>query len=171
MTGIGTYTSNLLYHSNQLFKKKETKNYSDSDGGSLEDILICCDDGRSFRYSKILFTFFLQIYCGFSKLNISEDSDVIIVSFYDIGSLMYLINLFYTIHHDESCQLCKYALSISEHVSAGNEDKNIMAAHASEVLEMENGIDGCGGLAYTEKPTDVSLRNRVTGELGAVPGS
>ena len=136
MTGNGTYTSNLLYHSNELFKKKETKNYSYGDGGSWEDILICCDDGRSFRYSKILFTIFLQSYCGFSNPNISEDSDVVIVSFLDIGSLLYLINFFYTVHHDESCYICKHCfLATTKQTSnceTNEEVKNSRAAGASE---------------------------------------
>ena len=159
MTGIGSYTSNLLCHSNELFKKKETKNYSDSDYvGSLEDILICCDDGRSFRYSKILLTFFLQSYFGFSNLNISEDSDVVIVPSFDIGSLLYLINFFYAVHHDESCYICKHSLLATtkqtSNCERNEEDKNSRAAGTSEDSDYCLPVGSNSGLVI-ERPIDV----------------
>ena len=129
LTVTMTYTSNLLYHANKLFKK----NYSD-DGGSLEDVIICCEDGRSFKYSRILFNLFLQIYWGFSDLIISDDCDMIVVSFHDIGSLLYLINFFYAVQHDKSCYLCK-GLSVKKLTSncvRNKEDNNSRAAAACE---------------------------------------
>ena len=150
------YTSNLLFHANELFKKKETVNYSDGDGGSLEDVLICCEDGRSFKYSKILFTFFLESYYGFLNLNKAEDCDVIFVPFHDIGSLLYLINFFYAVYHDESCQLCKQhsyrCKDLSGKKLPSNFERNEEGNNSRAELACEDPDGGSGMVA--EKYTD-----------------
>ena len=155
-----TYTSDLLYHANKLFKKKEIENRDVV--GSLEDVLICCDDGRSFKYSKILFTFFLQSYYGYSNLDFIEECDVIVVSSHDIGSLLYLINFFYAFHHDQSCYLCKVGSSVLKHMSncERKEEENI-----SMVARDCEDPDGSVGMASLEKCSDDGLVIEIEGSM------
>ena len=166
-----TYVSNLLFHANKLFKKKQTVNFSDGTGGSLEDVLICCDDGRSFKYSKILFAFFFESYYGFFNLNIlSEDCDVIVVPFHDIGSLLYLINFFYNVYHDESCQLCKQLSYRCKDLSVknlpSNFERNEEENKSRAELACEDPDGGLGMVALETYNDDDSLVTEGPANLG-----
>ena len=75
---------------------------------------------------------FLRSYFGFPDISISEHIDVVYVPFLSSLELLYMINFFYAVSHDDSCLLCNTAMKNlgaegKSDLTRSNENKTVVS--------------------------------------------
>ena len=163
-TGI-MYVTNLFYHMNKLIQE-DGKNRRDGDHSIVADIIICCENNVRFEYSRFLFTVFLRSYFGFPDISISEHIDVVYVPFLSSLELLYMINYFYAVSHDDSCLLCRVAMkNLGAEGTGGksdftkNNENEAIISKESVFYQCDINVEesGCESKKTVKKPKDANF--------------